>query len=48
MEEHRKEICVSGEEKEVEIVKDEDKLALQFMDSLHNYLSIINSLSYTL
>jgi len=46
MEEERKEICLNGEEEEEEVViKDEDKVALQFMDSLHNYLSLSNSLS---
>ena len=46
MEEERKEICLNGEEEEEEVViKDEDKVALQFMDSLHNYLSLSDSLS---
>ncbi|CAI8600223.1 unnamed protein product [Vicia faba] len=48
MEEERREVCVNGEENEAEIVKDEDKLALQFMDSLHSYLSLTDSLSSTL
>ncbi|CAK8569192.1 unnamed protein product [Lathyrus sativus] len=48
MEEERREVCMNGEENEAEIVKDEDKLALQFLDSLHNYLSLAGSLSSTL
>ncbi|XP_058785553.1 uncharacterized protein LOC131660340 isoform X2 [Vicia villosa] len=48
MGEERKQICVNGEENQAEIVKDEDKLALQFMDSLHNYLTLTDSLSSTL
>lgn len=49
MEEERREVCLNGEEEEEEVViKDEDKVALQFMDSLHNYLSLSDSLSSTL
>lgn len=48
MEEERTKNYVNGEENEAEIVKDEDKLALQFLDSLHNYLSLTHSLSSTL
>ncbi|KEH36340.1 hypothetical protein MTR_3g115650 [Medicago truncatula] len=47
MEEERREVCLNGEEEEV-VIKDEDKVALQFMDSLHNYLSLSDSLSSTL
>lgn len=48
MEEERREVPMNGEENETEIVKDEDKLALHFLDSLHNYLSLADSLSSTL
>lgn len=49
MGEERREVCLNGEEEEEEVViKDEDKVALQFMDSLHNYLSLSDSLSSTL
>jgi len=49
MEEDRREVCLNGEEEEEEVViKDENKVVLQFMDSLHNYLSLSDSLSSTL
>ncbi|XP_050884583.1 uncharacterized protein LOC127087689 [Lathyrus oleraceus] len=48
MEEERREVRMNDEENEAEIVKDEDKLALHFLDSLHNYLSLADSLSSTL
>lgn len=48
MEEERREVCLNGEEEEEVVIKDEDKVALQFMDSLHNYLSLSDSLSSTL
>lgn len=51
MGEERREVCLNGEEEEEEeevVIKDEDKVALQFMDSLHNYLSLSDSLSSTL